>query len=301
LSASQRTFVQKSLLEKGTMEIKGTGAVVTGAGSGIGRGIALALAEAGAAGIVVADVQQDRIDAVAEEIRSKGIKAAAFRCDVSKAESVEALADFAWRTLDHVEILCNNAGVVTTGPGFATTEDDLRWQFEVNVFGVFFGCISFGQRFLKSDARAWICNTGSHHSVGTPSVGLPTYVASKHAVLGFTDAFRLEYGNRIGFSILCPGIVNTNAWDAGRNRPNELGGPTKGSQQNQAALQNYGLSPEFVGQLVAKGIRSEEFFIWTHPFTIELIEKRYHECRDSIQRQWPDGPLPEHKRTPSRV
>jgi meso-butanediol dehydrogenase / (S,S)-butanediol dehydrogenase / diacetyl reductase len=283
------------------MEIRGTGAVVTGAGSGIGRGIALALAQAGAEGIVIADVQQDRLDTVAEEIRSTGTKATTFRCDVSKSESVEALADVAWTSLSHVEILCNNAGVVTTGPGFETTEQDVRWQFDVNVFGVFFGCKSFGRRFLECGAKAWICNTGSHHSVGTPSVGLPAYVATKHAVLGFTDAFRLEYGDRVGFSILCPGIVNTNAWDAGRNRPIDLGGPTQGSPQNQAALQAYGLSPEFVGQLVAKGIREEEFFIWTHPFTQELIEKRYQECRDSIRRQWPDGALPVHKRTPSRV
>ena len=283
------------------MEIKGTGAVVTGAGSGIGRGIALALAQAGAEGIVIADVQQERLDAVAEEIRLTGAKATTFRCDVSKSDSVEALADFAWTNLNHVEILCNNAGVVTTGPGFETTEQNMRWQFDVNVYGVFFGCKSFGRRFLEHGAKAWICNTGSHHSVGTPSVGLPTYVATKHAVLGFTDAFRLEYGTRIGFSILCPGIVNTNAWDAGRNRPIDLGGPTQGSPQNQAALQAYGLSPEFVGQLVAKGIREEEFFIWTHPFTQELIDKRYQECSDSIRRQWPDGALPMHKRTPSRV
>jgi NAD(P)-dependent dehydrogenase (short-subunit alcohol dehydrogenase family) len=214
---------------------------------------------------------------------------------------VEALADFAWETLGRVDILCNNAGVVTTGPGFETSEQDMRWQFEVNVFGVFFGCKIFGQRFLKNPDRTWICNTGSHHSVGTPSIGLPTYVATKHAVLGFTDAFRLEYGNRIGFSILCPGIVNTNAWDATRNRPAALGGPASGNPQNQAALQNYGLPPEYVGQLVADGIRHEEFFIWTHPFTLELLEKRYQEGRTSIGRQWPDGPLPIHKRTPSRV
>jgi NAD(P)-dependent dehydrogenase (short-subunit alcohol dehydrogenase family) len=283
------------------MEITGTGVVVTGAASGIGRGIALALAEAGARSIVVADVQQERMDTVAEEVRSRGAEAATFLCDVRKAESVEALAEFAWKRFGHVEILCNNAGVVTTGPGFATTEQDLRWQFEVNVFGVFFGCKSFGKRFLDQGRKAWICNTGSHHSVGAPSVGLPTYVASKHAVLGFTDAFRLEYGDRIGFSILCPGIVNTDAWDAGRNRPQDMGGPTRGSPQNHAALQSYGLSPEFVGKLVAKGIHQEQFFIWTHPFTIELIDKRYEECRDSIQRQWPDGPLPEHKRTPSKV
>jgi len=283
------------------MDIANKGTVVTGAGSGIGRGIALALAKAGASGVIVADVQRGPAEAVAAEIRSLGVSAAAFQCDVSSSAAVEALADFAWQTLGHVEILCNNAGVVTTGPGFEVTEQDLRWQFEVNVFGVFFGCAVFGKRFLRGAGRSWICNTGSHHSVGTPSVGLPTYVATKHAVLGFTDAFRLEYGNRIGFSILCPGIVNTNAWDAGRNRPVELGGPTRGNPQNQAALQSYGLPPEYVGELVAKGIRNEEFFVWTHPFTLELLEKRYQEGRDSIQRQWPEGALPIHKRTPSRV
>jgi meso-butanediol dehydrogenase / (S,S)-butanediol dehydrogenase / diacetyl reductase len=283
------------------MDIANKGTVVTGAGSGIGRGIALALAKAGASGVIVADVQHEPAEKVAAEIRALGVTAAAFQCDVSRSSSVEALADFAWKTLEHVEILCNNAGVVTTGPGFEVTEQDLRWQFEVNVFGVFHGCSIFGKRFLHQGRKAWICNTGSHHSVGTPSTGLPTYVATKHAVLGFTDAFRLEYGDRIGFSLLCPGIVNTNAWDAGRNRPSALGGPTVGNPRNQAALQSYGLPPEYVGELVARGIQNEEFFIWTHPFTLELIDKRYQESRDSILRQWPDGPLPIHKRTPRAV
>jgi NAD(P)-dependent dehydrogenase (short-subunit alcohol dehydrogenase family) len=283
------------------MDIRNTGVVVTGAGSGIGRGIALALAKAGASGVVVADVQLDRAESVAGEIRALGVEAQGFRCDVSRPESVEELAQFSWSRLGHVEILCNNAGVVTTGPGFETTEQDVQWQFAVNVFGVFHGCKTFGRRFLAAERQAWICNTGSHHAVGAPSVGLPTYVATKHAVLGFTDAFRLEYGHKIGFSILCPGIVNTNAWDAGRNRPVEFGGPMQGNPQNLAALQNYGLSPEFVGELVVRGISNEEFYIWTHPFTLELIDKRYEESRSSIQRQWPNGPLAEHKRTPSRV
>src|SRR6266436_2021427 len=126
------------------MDIANKGAVVTGAGSGIGRGIALALAKAGASGVIVADVQSEAAETVAAEIRALGVPAAAFQCDVGRASSVAALADFAWETLEHVEILCNNAGVVTTGPGFEVTEQDLRWQFEVNVFGVFHGCSIFG-------------------------------------------------------------------------------------------------------------------------------------------------------------
>lgn len=283
------------------MEIKQKGCVVTGAGSGIGRGIALALADAGASGIIIADVQLERAEAVCAEIEAKGGVARPFQCDVRQSESVERLADFAWDTLGHVEILCNNAGVVATGPGFDTTDEDLRWQFEVNVYGVFNGCRVFGRRFLSNGTKAWICNTASHHAVGTPTAGVATYVATKHAVLGFADAFRLEYGESIGFSVLCPGIINTELWDAGRNRPEELGNAFKGSEQNHAALEAYGMSPEFVGNLVAQGIKTEEFFIWTHPYSMELIEKRYLEGVESIRRQWPDGPLPIHKRTPGKV
>ncbi|MFP6850445.1 MAG: SDR family NAD(P)-dependent oxidoreductase [Pseudomonas sp.] len=283
------------------MDIKNKGCVVTGAGSGIGRGIALALVDAGAQGVIIADVQLERAQAVCGEIEAMGGKALPFRCDVRRADSVEQLAEFAWRELGHVEILCNNAGVINTGAGFDTSDDDLRWQFEVNVYGVFNGCRAFGRRFLESDERAWICNTASHHAVGTPTKGVATYVATKHAVLGFSDAFRLEYGERIGFSVLCPGIINTELWDAGRNRPQELGSAFIGSEQNHSALQAYGMSPEMVGQLVASGIQQEEFLIWTHPYSSELVESRYTECRDSIQRQWPDGPQPFHKRTPSKV
>lgn len=283
------------------MEIKQKGCVVTGAGSGIGRGIALALSDAGASGIIVADVELGRAEAVCAELDAKGTLSRPFRCDVRKSESVEQLAEFAWRELDHVEILCNNAGVVATGAGFDTTDDDLRWQFEVNVYGMFNGCRAFGRRFLSRDAQAWICNTASHHAVGTPTKGVATYVATKHAVLGFSDAFRIEYGNNIGFSVLCPGIINTDLWDAGRNRPVELGSAFKGSEQNRAAVAAYGMSPEYVGELVTKGIQTEEFYIWTHPYSIELIEKRHSEGCDSIRRQWPDGVLPIHARTPDKV
>ncbi len=283
------------------MDIRQKGCVVTGAGSGIGRGIALALAESGASGIVVADVQFERASDVCAELETKGVKARPFHCDVRRSDAVEQVAEFAWSELGHVEILCNNAGVIKTGAGFDTTDEDLRWQFEVNVYGVFNGCRSFGRRFLAAGERAWICNSASHHAVGTPTKGVATYVASKHAVLGFTDAFRLEYGEHIGFSVLCPGIINTDLWDAGRNRPPELGSSFAGSDQNHAALQEYGMSPEHVGQLVTKGIREEEFFIWTHPFSIDLVEKRHAEGTESIRRQWPDGPQAFHKRTPTKV
>jgi NAD(P)-dependent dehydrogenase (short-subunit alcohol dehydrogenase family) len=282
------------------MEIEGTGAVVTGAGSGIGRGIALALSRQGAE-VVVADVEGGKAETVAAEIRGEGGSAISFACDVRDPASVAALADFAWAQIGHIEILCNNAGVCLPAAGFAISDNDFQWQVDVNFRGPFNGMREFGPRFLAQGRPAWICNTGSHHSIGSPTKGVAIYVATKHAVLGLAEAFRTEYGDRIGVSVLCPGIVNTSLWDAGRNRPPEFGGAFAGDPRNAKALSTLGFKPERVGELVAAGIRAGDFFIWTHPQTIALIEKRYREGKEAIDRQWPNGPTEEHNLTPRDV
>lgn len=282
------------------MNIEGKGAVVTGAGSGIGRGIALALAAAGA-GVIVADVEAAKAEAVAREIEAIGAKARFFAVDVRDSEAVKALADYAWATLGRVEILCNNAGVCAPGMALDVTDADLRWQLEVNVIGVFNGMREFTRRFVEQGEPAWVVNTGSHHSIGAPTKGVAPYVATKHAVLGLADAFRTEHGHQIGYSVLCPGIINTSLWEAGRNRPAEFGGRSEGDPRNAEALRSFGMNPERVGQLVVRGIEAGDPYIWTHPQDIDLIEKRHTDCRDTILRQWPDGPDDEHRLTPHSV
>ena len=96
------------------MDFAGRTAVVTGGGSGIGRGLALTWAAEGM-NVVVADLRVETAEAVAEEIRAMGQQAAAVSCDVSRADSVEALAAEAFERFGSVELLCNNAGVGTYG------------------------------------------------------------------------------------------------------------------------------------------------------------------------------------------
>lgn len=275
------------------MNISGKNAVVTGAAGGIGRGIALALAQAGA-NVIVADIEGAKARATAEEVAAIGVKSGAFEIDVRDSEQMARLADYAWETLDSVEILCNNAGVVATGAGLDVTDADFRWQLEVNVIGVFNGVREFTRRFIEQGGEAHIVNTGSHNSIGAPVAGVAPYVACKHAILGLTEAFRTEYGDKVKYSLLCPGIINTGIWDAGRNRPEEFGGSFKGHERNHQAVETFGMRPERVGQLVAQGIQNEDFFIWTHPQDLELIEKRYRESKNAMLRQWPDGPGEEH-------
>jgi NAD(P)-dependent dehydrogenase (short-subunit alcohol dehydrogenase family) len=282
------------------LEVKGKGAVVTGAGSGIGAGIAAALVEAGAS-VVIADIEFDKAAAVADELNRAGGHAIPFKCDVSSYAQVEALADFAWEKLGHVEILCNNAGVTPQGPAVEATEADARWIFDVNVFGVWNGMRIFARRFVDAGHPAWIVNTASHHSIGAPTKNIALYVATKHAVLGLAEGFRTELGDKVGLSVLCPGIINTDLWNSARNRPAQYGGAREADPAQGEIVRQLGFPPRLVGDMVVKGIEAGDFWIWTHPQDIELIEKRYHDSVDCMTRQWPDGPTELHKNTPSHV
>lgn len=279
------------------MDVKGKAAVVTGAASGIGRGIALQLAQAGAK-VVVADVQPDRAQQVADEIIAAGGEAVGAACDVRDPASIEALADFAWNRFGRIDILCNNAGVAILGPSLDVPQNDLRWSFEVNVFGMWNGSRTFIRRFLEQGGPAWVCNTGSHHSIAGPYKGLAVYIMTKHAVLGMTDSMRTEFGEHVGFSILCPGSVRTDLWDSGRNRPEEHGGSFEGDVRRRDASRAAGLDPRLVGDMVVDGIRAGDFYIFTHPQDEDLIEGRYQEQISTLRRQWPDGPTDAHKLTP---
>jgi NAD(P)-dependent dehydrogenase (short-subunit alcohol dehydrogenase family) len=274
------------------MEIKEKIAVITGGASGIGRGIVRALVTAGAKGIVIADIDSDRASAVAEEVRAGGVDAEAYTCDVSSEDAVEGLADFVWKRFGGVDLLFANAGVVASGNPFAATENDTRWEFDANIFGVIHCCRVFGRRFLAAGHRGYICVTSSHNALGAPYPDVSGYVATKHASLGYVDALHSQFGEKIGFSVLCPGPINTAVWDAGRARPARFGGPVKGNAENAEYLKAYGMDPDLVGTKVIDGIRHEDFFIITHPEDIALPYKRYQEVKAAIRRQFPDFTLP---------
>lgn len=275
------------------MDIQNTAAVVTGAASGIGRAIALALARAGA-DVIVADIDEPGARKVAEEVRSLGRSSEVFIYNAAGEGAARDLADFAFQTFAHMSLLFNNAGVVTTGSALDTSFKDLQWTFSVNAFGVWNGSVEFARRFIERGIKGWICNTSSENGIAAASVGTAAYTASKHAVLGMTEAFRDEFQGRVGFSVICPGIVKTGMWDAGRNRPEEFGGKFSGNPINAKAM-SYGLNAEEAGQLIVAAVAQEEFFIMTHRHVLALAEKRWKEIEAATARQFPhptdDQPL----------
>jgi NAD(P)-dependent dehydrogenase (short-subunit alcohol dehydrogenase family) len=264
--------------EKVAMEIAGRVAVVTGGASGIGRGVCRALAARGA-DVVVADIDASRAAEVAAELAGGGVRSIGVACDVTERRSVEALAERAWTTLGPVSILCNNAGVGMLGTVAETPLRDAEWLFAVNVWGVIHGCQVFVPRFLAARQPAHVLNTGSEHSVGIPFPGMGIYTATKHAVLALSDVLRRELdGHGVGVSILCPGVVRTEIWNAGRSRPDRFGGRQE-SPPDFASMLDSGMDPDEVGRIAVAGIEAGAFFIMSHPEVRAIAEAR---CREVL-------------------
>ena len=261
-------------------DLKGKVAVVTGGSSGIGLSIAKALAKEGAQ-VVVAARNIEKAQKAAGDIAKLGVKTASFFCDVSQRESVEQLADFAWKKFGQVDIIVNNAGVMSkSGPVIEAKESDFRWLLDVNLIGEWNGCSVFAKRFIEQGTPAHILNTASENSfyVGAPMAGF--YVATKHAVLGMSDALRMELPDFINVSILACGLVDTNLVGAIEGRPDRFGGSIERSKEEKTVgkqVMGLGMDPDEVGQKAVEGIQRGEFFIVTHPHNRPYIVERYEE------------------------
>jgi NAD(P)-dependent dehydrogenase (short-subunit alcohol dehydrogenase family) len=267
------------------MQLRDKVAVVTGGASGIGRAIGVALAEKGAH-VVVADIESTRAEAVAHEIAANGVESIGLACNVANEDSVESLADAAWKRFGHVDVLFNNAGVAGGTWLLESTAQDLRWLFEVNVFGVWYGCKAFGRRMKEQGTEARIVNTGSEHSLGMPHIQAGFYTATKHAVLGLSDVLRNELPPFIGVSVLCPGVVKTDFWNAARNRPAEHGGPSEAAAEVRAIMER-GKDALEIGRQAVAGVERGDFFIVTHPHARSYVEKRYAELLGAFDAQAP--------------
>jgi NAD(P)-dependent dehydrogenase (short-subunit alcohol dehydrogenase family) len=261
-----------------TRRLEGKVAIVTGAGRGIGRAIAVRLASEGAA-VVGSQRNAQEGEALAGEVAGEGLELSFVPGDVTDQRACERLVGTTVERHGRVDILCNNAGVGTLAPIADIPLRDAEWIFAVNFWGVLHGCQVFVPRFIAAGQPAHIVNTGSEHSLGVPFPGMGLYTASKHAVLGLSDVLRRELADhRIGVSILCPGVVRTDIWNAGRSRPERFGGPQQSPAQF-ARLFDTGMDPDDVGRLVAAGIQAGDFFILSHREVRAVAEAR---CRDVL-------------------
>ena len=124
------------------MKVEKKNIVITGAGSGIGYSLVEQLASLGA-NLALIDVREERIQALAKKLERDSITISTHCADVSDPDSMQAIATEVLSRHNHVDILINNAGVTLWGYFEENTLDDFQWLFNINFFGVVYGCKFF--------------------------------------------------------------------------------------------------------------------------------------------------------------
>jgi len=266
-------------------------AVVTGAASGIGCALAEAFVAAGST-VVLADLDGPEAEAVAEGLRRNGGTALAVTVDVSDPASVEELAKVTLERFGRVDVLCNNAGVSTFNLIQDQTLDDWRWVFNVNLWGVVHGLVSFLPILRAQSTPSHIVNTASMGGLMSGVSFIGPYAASKTAVVSISETLRQEcaaYDLPISVSVLCPSATETRVMESERGRPAALGTErrTADAEAMRLAIKSMftgpdGSTPAHVAACTVEAILSGQFWIIPNRGERGIVEARFTEALASF-------------------
>jgi len=235
----------------------GTRAVVTGAGSGLGRSFARVLAQRGAQ-LLISDVNAAGLEETAKIVQEAGGRAITTRSDVTRAEDVQALADLAKAELGGTDLLINNAGVAVSGPIGEVALADWRFQLEVNLFGVIYGCHSFTPEMLARGS-GHILNVAS--MAGIVSVpGMGPYNVTKAGVISLSETLAGEVRPRgVGVTCLCPSFFPTEIVKSGRG----VVDPQK-AKFAEKLMQRSKWSADDIARIALDAVESNTFYVLPH-------------------------------------
>jgi NAD(P)-dependent dehydrogenase (short-subunit alcohol dehydrogenase family) len=240
------------------MQVSGKVVVVTGGPDGIGRALCETFHRAGAAKVVVADINPAGARTVATPIGG-----AAFKCDVGKEKDVLHVIEETERQFGPIALFCSNAGI---GGGFdplsenAGGNSDEPWarSWAVHVMAHVYAARHLIPR-MKARGGGYFLNTISAAGL-LSQVGSPAYSTTKHAAVGFAENLAISHrAHGIKVSILCPQGVDTNML---RSIP-------KGPQSGDGDL-----TPEQVANDALAGIEQETFVILPHPQVAGYMRKK---------------------------
>ena len=180
--------------------LAGRSAVITGGGRGLGWAMARALGRAGAQ-VMLLDLLEDTEASAKRLAAETGVPAAAVRCDVTDADSVDAALEAATATVGVPTILVNAAGIALTEPALTTSAEQWRRIIDVNLTGTFLTCQAFARRVIDAGRSASIVNVASMSGmvVNVPQTQAG-YNASKAGVSMLTASLAVEwlpYGIRV--------------------------------------------------------------------------------------------------------
>ncbi len=234
------------------MEIKDKVCVITGGASGIGRAMAHRFTEEGAKQVVIADLNEDGLNQVANEIGARAITT-----NVSSEDEVTNLIKTAEQEYGQIDLLCNNAGIGLPGGPEAPNEGwDRIWQINVMAH-IYAARAALPDMIARGDG--YMLNTASAAGLLT-QVGSAPYAVTKHAAVAFAEWLSVTYGDRgLKVSVLCPQAVRT--------------AMTAGNEGGVASIDGM-MEPEVLCDSVVETIREEKFLCLPHPEVLTYIQRK---------------------------
>ena len=268
-------------------------AVITGGGSGVGRSLAFALAEAGGR-VLIADIDEAALEKTRAALEQAGAQAHARVCDVTDQASLDALAACAFDELGGAHLVFANAGIAAgeAGPIWGYAENDWKWCFEVNFWGVVRTVNAFMPRLAEQGEEAHFVITGSANGAFLVFPDQPVYTATKAAVQALTEALYYQCLNQqspVKVHALFPGpnVVDTGIFDSDRVRPRRFEKPAdapdtgiRTAEDLRKLMEAFGVElktthPDEVARAALEGVRGDKFWILPlNPGTEATIKTR---------------------------
>lgn len=235
------------------MQIRDKVVVVTGGASGIGRALAQRFATEGARKVVVADLNEDGITAVAKEIGGIAVPT-----NVGVEGDVINLVKTAESQAGPIDLFCSNAGIAVYGDLENSNEE---WQrvWDVNLMSHVFAARAVVPGMIERGG-GYLLNTASAAGL-LSQIGSSTYAVTKHAAVGFAEWLSITYGNRgIKVSVLCPQAVRT--------------AMTAGLEGGGVAGVDGMIEPEELVDAVIETLATERFLCLPHPQVLEYMQRK---------------------------
>ena len=233
------------------MDVKGKIAVITGAASGIGRATALKFHAEGAAGIVVADMNEAGLQPVAQAVNGLAV-----RCDVSREADIQALVAAAEARYGRVDIFFSNAGI---GNSKGAEPDDEMWDkmWKIHLMAHVWASRALVDKMVARGEGYFLITASAAGLLNI--VESAAYAVTKLAAVAFAEWLSIAYGRSgLHVSCLCPQAVRTGMV------------PGDGGSAGGDGI----LSAEVVADEIVKVMAAETFLVLPHPEVLQYMRKK---------------------------
>ncbi len=192
--------------------------LITGGASGIGKILAKKFAKDGNQ-VFVWDISEDNLEIVKREFEENTLKGIFMKCDVTSSEQVTNLAQKILDEYKGIDVIVNNAGIVTGKPITECSDEEINRTFEINILSHFKIIKAFLPDMIEKNSGHIVTIASAAGLIGVAN--LTDYCSSKFAAVGLNDSLRAEmhkYGYNIDTTLVCPYFINTGMFDGVKTR-----------------------------------------------------------------------------------